>query len=119
MTSPRLTRPSAMWYTHPPPYVFQSSGQPMVCTTSPGLCLLASTRHTSLTPIPYVCGSLCSLRRNRRMTSFDSDPCAPSASSVTRARNSMPGSKLSFMRPSRSSPTSFVRTPSTLRPSSP
>lgn len=76
-----------------------------------GLVFDRSTRHTSLIPKPYVWGSRPSRSLKRRMASFDSEPCAPSPRRVTRDRSSIPGANASFIRPCRSSPNSFVRTP--------
>ena len=56
-TSPTATCRFSKWYMNPPPYVVKSSGQPAVCSTSPGTCFAGSTSHNSLRPIPHVWGS--------------------------------------------------------------
>ncbi|KAF8169991.1 hypothetical protein K438DRAFT_2024538 [Mycena galopus ATCC 62051] len=49
------------------------------------LCPL--TRHTSFTPIPYLCASFPLLKPYIATACFANDPCAPPAMRVARARN--------------------------------
>ena len=83
------------------------------CAARARLVLLGRTSHSSLRPMPYFCGSRPCSSSKRRISTFDSEPRAPSAMSVYLPRSSMPRVKLSFGSPSRPTPMSPVATPAT------
>ena len=65
-------------------------GQPAVCMTRPGSCLLLSTSHISFRPMPYVCGAQSFLKSNFLNNCLAKCPWQPSANIVHFACNSIP-----------------------------
>ena len=74
------------------------------------------TSHSSLIPTAYTCGNRPSSSPKRSTRALVRLPRTPSASTVTRARMSTPGSNAALRFPSRSTPRSPVRTPTTRSP---
>lgn len=76
--------------------VILTNGQPIVCSTKPGVCFSAGISQISFNPMPYDCGATLSRKLNFVSSCFVRWPRHPSAKRVTLACSAIPGSKVLY-----------------------